>query len=90
MAKFHVTSGDPQKQKQSTQLRLVFNLTDCQVGPITIVHVNRILFLERVTHDKSYTVCLSPQSENKHGRTVEATMQTLVLSSHFESALGCH
>ena len=91
IARFHVTSGDPQKQKPlSTQLRLVFNLTDYQVGPITIVHVNRILFLERVTHDKSYAICLSPQSENKHGRTIEATMQTLVLSSHSESSLGCH
>lgn len=57
------------QKKLSTQLRLVFNLTDYQVGPIAIVHVNRTLFLERVTHDKAMLfVCPHSLKINMEGQ----------------------
>lgn len=63
-----------------THLRLVFSLIDYQAGPVTIVHANGVLFLERVTHYKNNVTCLSPWPENKCGGTIDARKQTLVLS----------
>lgn len=63
-----------------THLRLVFSLIDYQAGPVTIVHANGVLFLERVTHYKNNVTCLSPWPENKCGGTIDARKQTLVFS----------
>ncbi|XP_076434295.1 uncharacterized protein LOC121831765 [Peromyscus maniculatus bairdii] len=60
--KTHERCSRGNRREPLTHLRLVFSLIDYHAGPVTIVHANRVLFLERVTHYKNNVTCLSPMA----------------------------